>query len=314
MALLASGFFTPLLFPPPPEPPPPFVFLPDLRVVCSSCYPPDLPVPPDPPDLLPSLGRFFSSVSPATPLSACSVNLLSLAICCPESLNDSSTAVCRFCSGCYPAPSSSNMVDFGTTNYLPTDSRICGCSLVVLGIRSEILFDWVCEALFPVFDSITGFLVAQRFITHLLCCLTSSLSHKEDEVLVMFDLESHVSVFMVIVNSLVALVGYLMEFLFALNFSLSLSDSCVWSFVLMIASRFSSSFKNMYLDAQDFPALQGLSSWYYDFPAIIAECLALLDAQVAAILLSIFKLAQVGVENSLSLLRRVGLVMFFGSY
>ncbi|KAL0695908.1 hypothetical protein Bca4012_063088 [Brassica carinata] len=95
---------------------------------------------------------------------------------------------------------------------------------------------------------------------------------------------------MVIVNNLVALVGYLMEFLFALNFSLSLSDSCVWSFVLMIASRFSSSFKNMYLDAQDFPALQGLSSWYYDFPEIIAECLALLDAQVAAILLSISKL------------------------
>ncbi|KAL0884347.1 hypothetical protein Bca101_008328 [Brassica carinata] len=136
MALLASGPFAPLLLPPPPEPPPPFVFLPDLRVVCSSCYPPDPPVPPDPLDLFPSLCRFFSSVSPATPLSACSVNLLSLAICCPESLNDSSTAVCRFCSGCYPAPSSSNMVDFGTTNYLPTGSRICGCSLVVLGLPS----------------------------------------------------------------------------------------------------------------------------------------------------------------------------------
>ncbi|KAL0853941.1 hypothetical protein Bca101_059093 [Brassica carinata] len=229
MALLASGPFAPLLLPPPPEPPPPFVFLPDMRVVCSSCYPPDPPVPPDPPDLFPSLCRFFSSVSPATLLSACSVNLLSLAICCPESLNDSSTAVCRFCSRCYPAPSSSNMVDFGTTNYLPTGSRICGCSSVVL--------------------------VAQRFITHLLCCLTSSLSQKEDEVLVMLDLESHVSV--------------------------------SWSSLTILSP---CSFKNMYLDAPDFPALQGLSSWYYDFPAIIAECLALLDAQVAAILLSISKL------------------------
>ena len=106
----------------------------------------------------------------------------------------------------------------------------------------------------------------------------------------MLDLESHVSVFMVSVENLVALVGYFMEFLSALNFSLGLSGSCVWSFVLMIASRFSSSFKNMYLEAQDFSVLQGLFSLYCDLPAIVAERLALLDAQVAAILLSISKL------------------------
>lgn len=76
----------------------------------------------------------------------------------------------------------------------------------------------------------------------------------------MLDLESHVSVVMVSVENLVALVGYFMAFLSALNFLLSLSDSCVCSFVLMIASRFSSSFKNMYLEAQDFPVLQGLFS------------------------------------------------------
>ncbi|KAH0938996.1 hypothetical protein HID58_006457 [Brassica napus] len=129
------------------------------------------------------------------------------------------------------------MFDFGTTNYLPTGSRIC-----------------------------------------------------ENEGLVVLYLESHVSVVMVSVENLVALVGYFMEFLSALNFSLSLSDNCVCSFVLMIASRFSSSFKNMYLEAQDFPVLQGLFSWYCDLLGIVAEFLALLDAQVAAILLSISKL------------------------
>ncbi|WZY77652.1 hypothetical protein YC2023_024036 [Brassica napus] len=161
-----------------------------------------------------------------------------------------------FYSGCYPVPSSSNMFDFGTTNYFPTGSRICGYSIVVLGIRSDMLFDW---------SKVTK---RMRVWLCLIWNLMSLLSW----------------------SPLKILVGYFMELLSALKFSLSLSDSCVWSFVLMIASRFSSSFKNMYLEAQDFPVLQGLFSWYCDLLGIVAECLALLDAQVAAILLSISKL------------------------
>lgn len=53
-------------------------------------------------------------------------------------------------------------------------------SIVGLGIRSDMFFDWVSEALFFAFDSITGFLVVQSFITHVLCCLTSSLKSQRE--------------------------------------------------------------------------------------------------------------------------------------
>ncbi|CAH8358360.1 unnamed protein product [Eruca vesicaria subsp. sativa] len=59
----------------------------------------------------------------------------------------------------------------------------------------------------------------------------------------------------------------------------------------MVASRFYGSVKNLYLKAQDFPVVQDFSYWfYYDFTAIVADCLAPFDAQVAVILLSISKL------------------------
>ncbi|CAF2056629.1 unnamed protein product [Brassica oleracea] len=80
MSLLAPGFFVPLLLPFPPEPPPPLVFLQDLPVACSSCDLPDSHVPPDPPDLLPSMCHFLSSAAPATPLSACSYEGLVLGV------------------------------------------------------------------------------------------------------------------------------------------------------------------------------------------------------------------------------------------
>ncbi|KAF3516294.1 hypothetical protein DY000_02060564 [Brassica cretica] len=130
MSLLAPRFFVPLLLPFPPEPPPPLVFLQDLPVACSSCDLPDSHVPPDPPDLLPSMCHFLSSAAPATPL---------------------------FGFWCYPAPSSSSMFNFGTTDYMPHGSQIYGYSLVVLAIRSEMFFGWVCEALFSAFDLSLGF-------------------------------------------------------------------------------------------------------------------------------------------------------------
>ncbi|CAN6928782.1 unnamed protein product [Brassica oleracea] len=80
MSLLAPRFFVPLLLPFPPEPPPPLVFLQDLPVACSSCDLPDSHVPPDPPDLLPSMCHFLSSAAPATPLSACSYEGLVLGV------------------------------------------------------------------------------------------------------------------------------------------------------------------------------------------------------------------------------------------
>lgn len=157
MSLLAPGFFVPLLLPFPPEPPPPLVFLQDLPVACSSCDLPDSHVPPDPPDLLPSMCHFLSSAAPATPLSACSVNVSCLVMFSSDSFNDSFTAVWRFGSWCYPAPSSSSMFNFGTTDYMPHGSQIYGYSLVVLVIRSEMFFGWVCEALFSAFDLSLGF-------------------------------------------------------------------------------------------------------------------------------------------------------------
>ena len=62
-------------------------------ITCSSCDLPDY-VPPDPPDLLPSMCRFLSSAVPATPLFSCSVNVSGLVMFSSESFDDSFIAVC----------------------------------------------------------------------------------------------------------------------------------------------------------------------------------------------------------------------------
>ncbi|KAF8106080.1 hypothetical protein N665_0147s0037 [Sinapis alba] len=269
MAQLIPCPFAPLLLPPPPEPPP-LVFLLDLSVECS---PHVLSVPPYPPDLSLFLCRFF--ISAATLLSVRLVTLSVSVVFVFVDFCDSFTAVCGLNSGFDPACSNSVRFDFGPLSYWPQVSKICVYS-VVLDRKSDMFAGWICESVSCAFAFVSWLFIVPGFISHLSRCLESRQSLIEDEVLALFGLGSHLSVFrffdyVALVHSFTAVCRILYVCVLIVEMYVLLSNHW-WQF----GKKNSIFFLTMHQICLVSRRLGCSLSRYHDLTAFVAECLALL--------------------------------------